>query len=72
MQYRRIKDLRNDNDLSQMNVAKFLGCHEGVYRRYENGLRDIPLWALLKLAKWYDVSVDYILGVTDNKRKFGE
>ena len=64
MYYKRIRDLRSD--------PEFLGCHEGVYRRYENGLREIPLWALLKLAKRYDVSVDYMLGVTDNKRKFGE
>lgn len=72
MQYKRIKDLRTDHDMTQATVAKFLKCHEGVYRRYENGVREIPLWALLKLAKLYDVSVDYILGVTDNKRRFGE
>ena len=72
MYYKRIRDLRSDNDLRQIDVAEFLRCHEGVYRRYENGLHEIPLWALLKLAKRYDVSVDYILGVTDNKRKFGE
>ena len=72
MYYRRIRDLRADNDLRQVVVAEFLGCHEGVYRRYENGRREIPLWALLKLAERYDVSVDYILGITDNKRRFGE
>lgn len=49
--YRRIRDLRVDNDLRQVDVAEFLGCHEGVYRRYENGLREIPIWALVKLAK---------------------
>jgi hypothetical protein len=53
-------------------VAEFLGCHEGVYRRYENGVREIPLWALMKLAERYDVSVDYMLGITDNRRKYGE
>ena len=70
--YRRIRDLRVDHDLRQVDVAEFLGCHEGVYRRYENGLREIPIWALVKLAKWYDVSIDYILGISDNKRKYGE
>lgn len=72
MVYRRIQDLRTDNDLRQKDVAEFLGCHEGVYRRYEKGLREIPLWALIKLAKQYDVSVDYLLGITDKKRRFGE
>ena len=68
MYYRRIRDLRTDHDLRQIDVAEYLG----VYRRYENGSREIPLWALLKLAECYDVSVDYILGITDNRRKYGE
>lgn len=72
MHYRRIRDLRTDHDLRQIDVAEYLGCHEGVYRRYENGSREIPLWALMKLAECYDVSVDYILGITDNRRKYGE
>lgn len=72
MYYRRIRDLRTDHDLRQIDVAELLGCHEGVYRRYENGSREIPIWALLKLAERYDVSVDYILGVTNNKRRYGE
>lgn len=72
MYYRRIKDLRTDNDFTQVDVAKFLECHVGVYRRYENGIREIPLWALFKLAKLYDVSIDYMLEITDNKRRFGE
>ena len=58
MLYRRIRDLREDCELRQTDVAEFLGCHEGVYRGYENGIRGIPLWALLKLAEKYDVSVD--------------
>ncbi|RKJ22325.1 XRE family transcriptional regulator [bacterium D16-50] len=60
------------NHCQEYAVSELLGCHEGVYRRYENGVREIPLWALLKLAEWYDVSVDYILGITDNRRKYGE
>lgn len=72
MYYRRIRDLRTDNDLRQVDVDEILECHEGVYRRYENGQREIPIWALIKLAERYDVSVDYMLGVTDYKRRFGE
>lgn len=72
MYYKRIRDMRIDHDMRQKDVAEILGCHEGVYRRYENGSRDIPLWALIKLAKLYNVSIDYLLGVTDNKRNFGE
>lgn len=72
MYYKRIKDMRIDHDMRQKDVAEILGCHEGVYRRYENGSRDIPLWALIKLAELYNVSIDYLLGVTDNKRSFGE
>lgn len=72
MIYRRIQDLRIDNDLRQIDVAEFLECHVGVYRRYEKGLREIPLWALIKLAKRYNVSVDYLLGISDKKRSFGE
>ena len=58
MHYKRIRDLREDHDLRQIDVAEFLECNDGVYRRYENGKREIPLWALLKLAEKYDVSVD--------------
>jgi len=72
MYYKRIRDLRTDHDLRQVDVAELLGCHEGVYRRYENGSREIPIWALMKLAERYDVSVDYMLGITDNRRKYGE
>ena len=50
MYYRRIRDLRTDHDLRQIDVAEYLECHEGVYRRYENGLREVLLWALMKLA----------------------
>lgn len=72
MYFKRIRDMRIDHDMRQKDVAEILDCHEGVYRRYENGSRDIPLWALIKLAKFYDVSVDYLLGITDNKRNFGD
>ena len=68
MYLKRISDLRIDNDLTQKQVAEQLGMHLEVYRRYEKGLRDIPLWALIKLAKFYKVPTDYILGLTDDTK----
>ena len=65
MYFKRLSDLRTDNDLTQKQVAEHLGMNLEVYRRYEKGLRDIPLWALIDLAKFYKVSTDYILGLTD-------
>lgn len=64
--YRRIKDLREDNDKTQTEVAMFLGMKQPQYYRYETGLRDIPSDILIKLADYYCVSTDYILGRTDN------
>ncbi|MDY4698265.1 helix-turn-helix transcriptional regulator [Eubacterium coprostanoligenes] len=65
--YRRIKDLREDNDKTQKELAEYLGMKQPQYYRYENGLRDIPTDILIKLSKYYNVSVDYILGLTDEK-----
>ncbi len=72
MYFRRIEDMRIDHDLTQQNVADFLECNREVYRRYEKGTREIPVWALIRLAEFYDCSVDYLLGVTDSKRHFGK
>jgi len=66
--YRRIRDLREDNDLTQKEMAKELNCSQQVYSNYELGQRDIPTDILIKLSKFYDVSVDYILGITDNPK----
>jgi len=66
MFFRRICDLREDHDLSQKAVAEFLNMHPNVYRRYERGQREIPVWALIKLAEFYHTSTDYILGLTDD------
>lgn len=63
--YRRIKDLREDNDFTQTYVAKKLNCSQQAYSNYELGQRDIPTDILIKLSKFYNVSVDYILGVSD-------
>lgn len=72
MYFRRIEDMRIDHDLTQQNVTDFLECNREVYRRYEKGTREIPVWALIRLAEYYDCSVDYLLGVTDFKRRFGK
>ncbi len=63
--YQRIRDLREDNDLTQREVAKILHCSQQVYSNYELGQRDIPTKVLIQLAHYYNVSVDYILGITD-------
>ena len=68
MYFRRIEDLRVDHDLTQQDVADLLGCQREVYRRYEKGTRTIPVDFLIKLAKYYCVSVDYILGLDDKDR----
>lgn len=63
--YQRIRDLREDNDLRQKDLAEYLNCTQVCYSRYELGNRDIPTDVLIKLAKFYKVSTDYILGLTD-------
>ena len=65
MIYKRIRDLREDRDLSQREVAKALNCSQQVYSNYELGQRDIPTDILIKLSKFHNVSVDYILGISN-------
>ena len=67
MYFRRISDLRVDHDLTQRKVADYLNMNLEVYRRYEKGLREIPVWALVKLAELYHTSTDYLLGLTEQK-----
>ena len=69
MQYRRIRNLREDNDLTQKQVAQSLNCSQQVYSNYELGQRDIPTDILIKLSKFYDVSTDYILGLSDDPKR---
>ena len=64
--YPRLKDLREDHDYSQQFVADYLNMKQPQYSRYERGLRDIPSDILIRLAKLYNTSTDYILGVTNN------
>ena len=66
--YRRIRDLREDSDLTQKQIAKILNCSQQVYSNYELGQRDIPTDILIKLSSFYKVSVDYILELSDNPK----
>jgi len=63
--YKRIRDLREDRDMTQKRMGEILSCSQRVYSNYERGELDIPTEILIKLANYYDVSVDYILGRTD-------
>ena len=65
--YRRIRDLREDRDLTQKKVAEFLGMSQTGYSKYETGENDIPTAVLIKLADFYQTSTDYLLGRTDKK-----
>ena len=69
--YPRLKDLREDKDLSQEDVARILGTEQSYYAKYENGVRPIPFERVIKLALFYDVSIDYIAGLTNDKRGRG-
>ena len=64
--YKRLRDLREDKDLNQTAIAKMLGMSQTGYSKYETGENDIPTSILIKLANFYDVSVDYILNRTNN------
>ncbi len=65
--YIRIRNLREDADMTQTQIAKVLNCSQRVYSNYERGDLDIPTEILIKLANFHDVSVDYILNRTDNR-----
>lgn len=68
MQYiKRIRDLREDNDLTQAQVAEYLGTSQTMYARYERGANELPIRHLMKLCDLYKVSADYILGRTENR-----
>lgn len=68
MKFKRIKDLREDNDKLQKDIAKVLGISQQYYSQYENGNRTIPINHLITLAKYYHTSVDYLIGLTDKKK----
>ena len=68
--YHRIRDLREDKDLSQDKIAKELHCSQQVYSNYELGQRDIPTAMLIRLAEFHGTSVDYLLGLTDETKPY--
>lgn len=69
MLYSRIRDLREDKDLTQKDMAKILNCSQQVYSNYELGQRDIPTEILIKLSLFHKVSTDYILGLTNEYKR---
>ena len=73
MQYsQRLKDLREDSDLSQEAVAKILGTSQSYYAQYENGKRELPFSRAIILAQFYNVSLDYIAGITSVPKKLNK
>lgn len=68
--YKRIRDLREDHDLNQTELAKILGMSQTGYSKYETGENDLPTAILIKLARFYNTSIDYILGETDEPKRY--
>ena len=68
--YKRIRDLREDRDLTQKHIAEYLRCSQRVYSNYEHGERDIPTHILIALAKFHKTSTDYLLGITENPNPY--
>lgn len=68
--YQRIRDLREDHDLKQRDVAQYLKCTQVCYSHYELGKRDVPTEVLIQLSRFYNTSVDYLLGLTDVKEPY--
>lgn len=68
--YRRLRDLREDADLYQKDLAEYLQCSQVCYSHYEIGKRDVPTDVLIRLAAFYGTSIDYLLGVTDIREPY--
>ena len=66
----RLKDLREDSDIKQKDIAEYLHIKQNTYSQYENGQRQLPIDVLLSLAKYYNVSTDYLLGLTNTKSPY--
>ena len=66
----RIKDIREDSDITQQQIAEYLHIKQNTYSQYENGHRQIPIDFLIKLARYYNTSIDYLLGETNEKRRY--
>ncbi|MFQ7268737.1 MAG: helix-turn-helix domain-containing protein [Clostridium sp.] len=67
---RRIRDIREDNDLTQQQIAEILGTSQTMYARYERGANELPIRHLIKLAEYYRLSTDYLLGLTNEKNPY--
>ena len=70
MEYPRIRGIREDSDLTQKDIAKILNVAQRTYSGYENGTRNIPIQVVIKLSLYYGVSVDYLLGLTNIKKRY--
>lgn len=68
--YQRLRDLREDKDLTQQELATLLKVSQTTYSRYESGVLDIPSTSLIKLAEFYQTSIDYLVGLTNNKKPY--
>ena len=68
--YKRIRELRDEKNLSQKQIAAILGMSQTGYSKYETGENDIPTGILIALARYYDVSIDYLLGETQEKQRY--
>ena len=66
----RIRDMREDRDLKQKEIAEYLMCDQSLYSKYERGERDIPMGCMIRLAQFYKTSVDYLVGLTDDPRPY--
>ena len=66
----KIRDLREDNDYTQQEIAEYLECDRSLYSKYEREERDVPLQMMIRLARFYGTSVDYLVGLTDEKRPY--
>ncbi len=70
MKYARIRDMREDKDMNQTQIAKLLGMSQTGYSKYETGENDIPTAVLIKLARFYNTSIDYLLGETNDPTRY--
>lgn len=68
--YRRLRDLREDHDLTQNQLVEKLNMHKTTYTNYEQGKRDLPLQVAAKIARFYNVSIDYLAGLTNNEKPY--
>ena len=66
----KIRDVREDHDLTQQQVAQYLMCDQSLYSKYERGEREVPLNIMIKLARFYKTSIDYLVGLTENKKPY--